>query len=121
MRQFILTFVALAPLMTGVGVDFAAAQATSSVKCGDGSVVTVSTGTDKGNCKKTPDGRISCVDTGGGGSLAIGGCKNGKPDCGTTTNAGSCEIKMGSRKKTPKGTSVPGIESGVTGDMAPAQ
>jgi hypothetical protein len=65
------------------------AQATSSVKCSDGTV-TVSTGNNSGTCVKTGTvincGKNSENESGGGCD------SNGKASCGNTAGSGSCTI-----------------------------
>lgn len=73
-------------------VDPAFAQATTSVKCSDGSVVTVSTGSKEGKCTKSPKGNVAiCTDvlnTSGGGCSSKTGAL-----CFDTEGAGECTIK----------------------------
>jgi hypothetical protein len=113
MRTFI-SGPALAVLIAMGGLSAASAQATTSIKCADGSVVTVTTGTKKGTCGKpwSSDG-ASCVD---GGNSASGGCSKGKPICGDSNGAGECTIKSVSTNtpgtKVPRGkTAVPGMKT----------
>jgi hypothetical protein len=83
----------------------ALAQATNSVKCDDGSTVTVSTGTNGGACGSVSGSAwISCGD-GASGSSAAGGCIAGKAQCGERSQGGgSCTIKaaVGNQGSAPK-------------------
>lgn len=80
------------PLLLSIAPTHTAlAQATSSVKCDDGSVVTLSTGTGGGACNQPPGVRlVECGD--GAANQAIGGCDNGKARCGGITGAATCNI-----------------------------
>ena len=78
----------------------ALAQATTSAKCDDGSVITLTTGTDKGKCKQY-DWVWVCQDK--KGNKTSGGCGyNGKPICSSSTGAAGCTIK-----KAPSATGKP--------------
>ncbi len=104
---------ALAVLIAMGGLSAALAQATTSIKCSDGSVVTVTTGTKRGSCGKPwSDNGVTCVDS---GNSASGGCIKGKPTCGNSEGAGECTIKSVSTNtpgtKVPRGkTPVPGMK-----------
>jgi hypothetical protein len=103
------------PAVLLITPDSAFAQATNSVKCDDGSVVTVSTGTSGGACNKNPGGEIQCGD---GDNQAIGGCdSNGKPRCSSSvTGSASCTINKSAPGKTVKSgvnpTPVTGTKTG---------
>lgn len=91
------------------------AQATSSVKCSDGTV-TVSTGDSSGTCVKS-----GSVFTCGAGQTnqAGGGCDaSGKASCGNTGGAGSCTISLtatgpGTRPPKVKGVRPDAVRGGV--------
>ena len=69
----------------------AAEAATSSVKCSGGGTVTASTGTQTGTCVAgTTDGKVICKD--GGKVVSQGACSGGKPYCGNSTGAGTCNL-----------------------------
>jgi hypothetical protein len=77
-------------LLSTAPTNTALAQTTSSVKCDDGSVVAVSTGTSGGACHQPPAGvGLECGDV---DNQAIGGCDNGKARCGGTTGVATCNI-----------------------------
>jgi hypothetical protein len=67
----------------------AKAQAATSVKCGDKSVVTVDSGDAGGEC--TISKSIVCKN-GVGSVTARGGCVDGTATCGDTSGSGSCTI-----------------------------
>ena len=76
----------------------ALAQATSSIKCSNGTV-TVSTGTNEGSCTK--GGTV--ITCNGNGSSVGGGCDEaGKASCGNAVGSGTCTIAaVTPPKKTP--------------------
>ena len=98
------------PLLLSIAPTHTAlAQATSSVKCDDGSVVTLSTGTGGGACNQPPGVRlVECGD--GAANQAIGGCDNGKARCGGITGAATCNI---TRTSNNGGTATDGIPQPV--------
>jgi hypothetical protein len=78
----------LALLIVAGGFSTARAQATTSVKCKDGTV-TVSTGDSSGTCTKKGL-VINCTS---GGAKAQGGCDlNGRATCSDSTGSGTCNI-----------------------------
>jgi hypothetical protein len=101
----------LALLIVAGGFSTARAQATTSVKCKDGTV-TVSTGDSSGTCEKKGGAVINC--TTGGERVAQGGCDlNGRATCSSTTGSGSCTIAAGGGAAGTGGTTTKG-KVGVT-------
>ena len=115
MRRLTICAAALLTLFWMAPLDAAFAQASTSQKCDDGSVVKVSTGTSGGNCT-TVNGWKNCTDssavsTGGSNNVAIGGCVGGKATCGDTSGAGGCSITA----KATTGNSNPSkVKTGLT-------
>src|SRR5262249_9809181 len=100
-------FVFLMGMLSSLITAPAFAQATTSVKCDDGAVVTVATGDKKGTCVGIADS-FSCQSRKGSAS---GGCdSNGKPYCDPSSGGGSCSIQREAPKPTKGGAATrPGL------------
>ena len=101
-------FAFVIPLLLSIAPTHTAlAQTTSSVKCDDGAVVTVSTGTGGGACNQPPGVKlIECGD--GAANQAIGGCDHGKARCGGIVGAATCNIARTSNMEPNGGTTTAG-------------
>ena len=106
----------LALLIVAGDFNTARAQATSSIKCSNGTV-TVGTGDSSGTCAKT--GTVfTCGE--GNPNQAGGGCDAaGKASCGNTSGSGTCTITLtGTGNPPPK---VKGVTPGPAGAPAVKQ
>ena len=95
-----LSMLLMATLVSELGdVSSARAQATTSIKCGNGTV-TVSTGTNTGTCITFPSS-VSCSDK--GTKVSTGNCgADGKATCGSASGAGTCTITLEGTGNPPK-------------------
>jgi hypothetical protein len=81
---------AVLPIIEGGQDQTGVVYATTGLKCGDGTIYEVSTGTNKGTCGPAAGSggkKVTCVQ--GGKEVASASCDSG---CGTQDGAGSCKI-----------------------------
>jgi hypothetical protein len=91
-KSVIFTVTLAMALLIVTGAISPSRAATTSIKCKNGNIVTVSTGSSSGTCFKTVTDTGTLIHCKDGSSDSVGQCKNGKASCSDTVGSASCTI-----------------------------